>query len=510
LTTSRATIMVFLLTLASSALGFGREAFIAYSFGATGMSDAYYIAAIVPEMVASWIGYTLTNSIIPVLQQERTVSEESTRKLISNIFWGAACALFLLTMAVFALKQQVITILAPGLSLAVSHESKHLLAIMVVAIMFSGLSGVLWGINNAYENFSYPALIGIVYNLLLLGFAVILKPWFGIEALAYGFLFGTAGRFIIQLIPLLMEHRLILPILNCHPRLGTVCRLMPPVFISAGLGSLNLIVDRILASGLPAGRISDLNYVSKVGLLPASIVGLSIATTLYTRFVRHSNNGDLMTLQRVIKVGVGIAVLIGLIIGSEFIINSRLIISILFGHGQFTLNDVRVASGPLKVYGWFEVFYLLQPIMIRFFYARQENRFVMCVSLASVGVNIALSLALVHSLNIIGLVMANGLSQLTSVVILTVAITRRLHWSLKAYLLQILRVALPPGIAFLFGIGIVSCIWRLGIHTGIFVEILQAGGTTILGITFLLLCLCIDRNNVVSSLFLSRLQRIRS
>ncbi|GAA3319070.1 hypothetical protein GCM10020331_024430 [Ectobacillus funiculus] len=73
----RSTIIITMLTLASSILAFGRESYIAHSFGSTSFTDAYYVASIVPDMIAGWIGYTLTRALIPSLKKKRLVIQEN-------------------------------------------------------------------------------------------------------------------------------------------------------------------------------------------------------------------------------------------------------------------------------------------------------------------------------------------------------------------------------------------------------------------------------------------------
>lgn len=138
---------------------------------------------------------------------------------------------------------------------------------MIIGVVFSGLSGVLWGIHNAYGQFYYPAAVGIVFNVLLLTTTIFLRRWFGFNALAYGFLIGVIGRFTVQFVPLTWERKLGLPARIWHPALRTMSGLFLPVFISGGVSTINLIVNRMLATHLPEGQITDFTYAGKIGML---------------------------------------------------------------------------------------------------------------------------------------------------------------------------------------------------------------------------------------------------
>jgi len=91
-----------------------------------------------------------------------------------------------------------------------------------------------------------------------------------------------------------------------HPGMTRMMRSIAPIFASVSVGTFNLIIDRILASGLKAGHLSDMNYASKIGLLPSSLIGVSIATALYTRFVTHTLDEDETELRRITSEGCGL------------------------------------------------------------------------------------------------------------------------------------------------------------------------------------------------------------
>ncbi len=488
-----------MLTAFSVALGFGRESYIAYAYGATGYTDAFYVAAIVPDMVAGWISYSLTNALIPVLKEELHVSPISAKRLVGAVFWNTSLALAVMTALGLLTKGVLVSLLAPRFSLVEHAEAVRLLRIMMVAVLFSGLSGVLWGIHNAHENFYYPSMVGIIYNILLLTVALLLHPWVGIEALAYGFLAGTIGRFLVQFIPLVAHNRLGAPDGLWHPALRSMMRSMGPIFASVGVGSLNLIVDRILASGLNIGHLSDMNYASKIGMLPNGLIGVAIATVLYTRFVTHTLEEDETQLRRITSEGFGWLIFVGLIVMSGFVIYAPDLVAALYHRGAFTAADVRITQSPLLIYGWFGVFYLASPLVTHFFFARKENAFVMRSSLLAVAVNIVGSLSLVGPLGIVGLVLANALSQAVYVLLQTRIMLRRLHWSARVFLIEVFRRGLAPGLAFAVGAALAALTApEHGYAMSSLAGLLRGlyGGT--LGTATLLLYVSIARGNMVS------------
>jgi putative peptidoglycan lipid II flippase len=483
----RVTLMVTGLVLGSAFLGFGRESFIAYAFGATGLTDAFYIALIVPDMIGGWISSALTDSMIPVLKEEISRSFASAQKLMASVFWVGMAILSLLTVIGYCLRDPIIYLLAPGLSVSGHEEAVRLLGVMLLSVVFSGLSGILWGIHNAHERFSYPALVGIVHNVLFLVVGLVFGGLFGIQALAYAYLVGTLGRLFVQFIPFLNQKYLMLPKGLIHPSMLKMVGLMFPILISTGVGTLNLIVDRMLASGLPSGYLSDLNFASKLGLLPVGIINSSLAVTLYTRFVNHSLDGENAKLRHAVVSGLSWTTFLGISIGTAFIFYSGSLIELMFHHGAFAADDVWVASGPLKVYGYFMVFYLISPLLTRFFFAKRENAFVARSSFYAVAVNIVLSIATVHYLGVIGLALSNALSQVIFVIQMVWVMCRRTRWRLLRLTCDVLRPSLAPGLAFSLGSVMPAILWPMTPSTSSAVILLHGmvallGGVSVLGV----------------------------
>ncbi|MDQ6595010.1 murein biosynthesis integral membrane protein MurJ [Bacillus salipaludis] len=457
--TKRSTILIAILTLFSAVLGFGRESYTAYLFGASSLTDVYFVAGMVPDVIAGWIGYTLTRAIVPSIKKEIN-NKGSSAKLISATFYITLITSIVLSIITFFSKKEILSTLASNFNEVQYSVGSNMLGIMVIAIVFSSLSGVLWGIHNAYEEFSYPALTGVLYNLLFLITLVLLQRWFGIYSLAIGLVAGGIGKFIIQFVPLFKKKILNLRFRVWHTEMPLVFQSMIPIFLSQLVGQINQVVDRIVASGLPQGQLSDLNFASKLGMLPISLIGSSIATTIYSRFVTHTLEKDEVELKRLISLGLGWMCFFGIVIFSGLFFYKNTLISIFYYHGKFAINDVFLSAKPMAVYGIFSTAYLFVPILIHFFYARNEGKFVLISSAIAVGFYVFTSSTFVEYLGIIGLALANGLSQLIYVTIMYSTMIKRLNWSFRSSIKSILNIGFPSGIAFLIGVVIVCMTWK--------------------------------------------------
>lgn len=413
--TGRIAVVISLLSLVSAALGFLRESLIAYRFGAGEVTDAYYIALIVPDLIASWISYTLTNALIPMLRRIREYNPGREVAVASRFFFLVFLITGVLAIVGYLSRDRIIDVLAPGLSAPTRAVATHMLAVMIFAVSLSGMSGVLSGIHNALDSFTFPGLIGAVYNITML-FMLVITWRHGAMALAGSYMVAMGAKVGLQLIPLVARGRLRPTLKLWTPEFIPVLRLAFPIFLSVGVGSVNLIVDRFLASSLQSGSISDLNYANKVAMLPVGVVGLSIATALYTKYVSLVAHGDSEGLRREFGFGLSWSLIASFLAVGLFTMFPSEVIRIIYTRGAFTSEDAVYTSQLLLDYGLFIPFYILNPVVTHYFYAQSKNWYVIRSSSVAVAVNIIGSLILVHRLGAEGLVIANGFSQIVYVV----------------------------------------------------------------------------------------------
>ncbi|GMK48351.1 putative lipid II flippase MurJ [Paenibacillus glycanilyticus] len=440
------TIMVGTLTLISLILGFGRESYIAYLFGSTQFTDAFYVSMIIPDIVAGWIGYTLINALIPVLKQETETSKLSSEKLISTAFNYVLLISALLAVAVFMFSEQIVGSIAPNFNDIQMSTGTEMLKIMSVAIIFSALSGLLSGINNTFEQYFFSSLVGIFYNGFFFVSLLMLNNWLGIDSLAYGLLVGVLSRCIIQIIPLLRTRILKFKLQLWHPSLPTVGKAMMPIFLSQAFSQINQIVDRILASGLSSGQITNLNYASKLGQLPTGLIGGTIATTMYIQFVKSANNNNLNEMNRLYSKGLMWIIFLGVLVSTGLILYGDSLVSIFYYHGKFTLNDAIQTTGLLQLYGIFSFFYMMLPISLQFFFSFHGGKRVMISSITGVIVNVTLGFILVHHYGVVGLVIANGTAVASNFSVLFIMAMRKVRINPIKNIYAVIMRILPGGI----------------------------------------------------------------
>ncbi|MCR4418658.1 MAG: murein biosynthesis integral membrane protein MurJ [Clostridia bacterium] len=426
---ARAAAGVMAATLVSKFLGFGREAALAAVFGASALTDAYLVAAVIPTMLFGIVNAAITTVGIPVLSEY--LHREEKRPQLPSLVWSSFHAvllvLALICLAALPLAPWLVRLLAPGFGPEQAGLTAAMVRIMLPAAVFMGLAGWAQGVLNAHRHFLVPAAVGIPYNLVLISAIFLSGAFWGITGLAWATVLAVASQFVIQLPALRRRGLRYAPVLDpAHPGLKKMAVLVLPVLVGVGAGQLNLVVDRMLASGLPEGSISALNYALKVIQIPQGLLAASLITVLYPSFAQKAVAHDLPGLRMALARGLAAlaAAVVPVAVGA--IVLRREVVALLFQRGAFDAADAEMTGVALLFYALGLLFLAWRDCLARAFYALQDTTTPMTTGLAAVGINVGLNLLLVRPLAHGGLALATSAAALANCVLMLVRLRRRL------------------------------------------------------------------------------------
>src|SRR4051812_6579067 len=197
----RAVATVSSLTMVSRVLGFVRDFFIARAFGAGLMTDAFFVAFRIPNLLRRLFAEgAFSQAFVPILAEYKNrQGEEGTKRLVDHVSGVLGVALFAVTALGILAAPAIIYVTAPGFS---ATPEKHVLAIDMLRItfpyiLFISLTALAGGILNTYSRFSVPAFTPTLLNLSFIGFALWGTPYFDPPVLALAWAVFVGG--VLQL-----------------------------------------------------------------------------------------------------------------------------------------------------------------------------------------------------------------------------------------------------------------------------------------------------------------------
>jgi putative peptidoglycan lipid II flippase len=434
---ARAAGLVMALFVVSRALGLLREVVISHRFGTGGDLDAYLAAFRVPDILFQIVaGGALASAFIPTFATYLAADDEAGA-------WRLASAVInlvlLLTAALSAAAAWmapwlVTTVVAPGFDPARQALTAELMRWMLLTPAIFGVSGVVMGILNARQHFLLPALAPVIYNLGIIAGALLLAPAWGVRGLAAGVVAGALGHLLVQ-VPGLVHHGLrYRPALGLRdPGVHEVGRLMLPRVVGLAAVQINFLVNTILASGLPSGSLSALNYAWLLMLLPQGIFAQSVATAAFPTFSAQAARGERDEMRSTLAATLRAVLYLTLPAAAGLLVLREPVVQLVFQRGAFTAGSTEMVAWALALTVLGLPAHAVVEIVVRAFYAVHDTRTPVTVGVTAMALNVGLSVGFIALFRAAGwmphggLALSNSLATTVETVVLAVLIRRRLE-----------------------------------------------------------------------------------
>ena len=199
-----------------------------------------------------------------------------------------------------------------------------------------------------------------------------------------------------------------------------------PIFLGKTINSINIIIDKSIASLLSEGVVSVLNYGNRITGFVTSVFVVSITTALFPQLSRLSAASETKQLKRTYRSSCGIIGLFVIPISAGMMMFSREFVQLLFLRGEFTEYDVQRTGEVVFFYALGLLFYSLKEVTINVYYALQDTKTPTVNSLLAIILNIVLNLLLMQKMEHKGLALATALSSFITTVLLLIRLQRKM------------------------------------------------------------------------------------
>jgi putative peptidoglycan lipid II flippase len=183
-----------------------------------------------------------------------------------------------------------------------------------------------------------------------------------------------------------------------------------------------------IASWLPAGAISYLNYADRLAQLPLGVVGAAMSTALLPVLSRQLRAGKALSAHRSLNRGVELSLALTLPAAVALIVTAQPMLTVLFQRGEFTADKVAATTPALMAYALGLPAYVLIKSLAPGFFARGDTATPVKIGIATVAFNLCLNLALTPHLQHVGIALATALSSWANAGLLGIILARRGHW----------------------------------------------------------------------------------
>jgi putative peptidoglycan lipid II flippase len=427
---ARAGLIVSGAFLVSRVLGWVRVLIIGNTFPAGPELDAFLAAFRLPDLMFQLVAAgALSSAVIPVVSALLATDETARAwRVVSTIANMMLLGLLILGVVVFIAAPLIVpTIIAPGWDDARWARTVDLTRIMILSPIFLSLGSLASSVLNARGRFAASAIAPIVYNLAIIGAALVLTPAFGVTGLAIGVVSGSLGHLLVQLAPVrALGYRYDPRIELDDPEARKALKLMAPRALGLGAGQVTFVVLNSIASTISTGAVSVFYVAFTLLQIPIGVIGVPLGVVVLPSLSREAAIGNLHDFAALLSRAIRLILFVMLPITGISIVLRHEIVGVLFGYSRFDAAALDLTAATLLAFLTGLTAHALIAILARAFYARQDTRTPVAAAILAVVINSSLAAVLAGPFGLPGLGLAIAIAAWIETIVLLVLLQRSL------------------------------------------------------------------------------------
>ena len=413
-----ATLLLMGTVMLSRVIGYAREAYIAYAFGAGSQTDAYVAAFTLPD----WLNYIVAGgaaSITFISIYTRFLAEKrdgDAQKTFSIIITVMTVVMVLGTILTEIFTPQFVNwMFGPsGTHAGFSPEQidlcVRLTRILLPAQIFFYVGGVVSAVLLSHRLFLFPALGPLIYNIFIIAGGVIGGRHFGIASLAFGALAGSVvGPFLASVIGAARIGSGYRPSFDItNPAFREWVRLSVPLMLGVSLVTADdWILRHYAASGV--GDIARLNYAKRLFAVPIAVLGQATGQASLPFFARLFNERRLKEFADTVNDSVYRVSAASFLATGWMMAAALPLIDLVYRRGKFLFADTQTTA---IYFFWFSLSLALwsaQGLYARAFYAAGNTLTPMLAVSVITAASLPVYSILFHAFGVVGLAWASDI-----------------------------------------------------------------------------------------------------
>ncbi|MEV7193996.1 lipid II flippase MurJ [Streptomyces sp. NPDC093510] len=377
---AKAALVTAVLSVAGSLLGLVRDQALAHFFGAGTDTDAFLVAWTLPELAATLlIEDGLAFFLVPAFslalaRRGDGAAVDPVREFVRASLPRMALCFAGAAVLLIAGAPYLVAVLAPGLP--DPGPAVDCTRVTATCALTFGLTGYCSAALRAHQRFVAPATVYVAYNAAIIAALFALAVPLGVRAAAAGVAVGGVLMVVVQAPSLWRQlRRPYRPEAQPQPQPQPASEATPAatataapapapapaptptlqttliwtVLLFALCRQSQVLIERFLASSLPAGAISHLNYAQKVAQMPMAL-SLMLCTVTFPVVARALAKGETERARERVERDLVLAGCVVLVGAAAVIAAAHPLVELLFQRGAFTARDTAATASVMRVY----------------------------------------------------------------------------------------------------------------------------------------------------------------
>jgi len=407
-----ATLLLISAVMASRVIGYARDAYIAWAYGAGGATDAYVAAFTLPDFLNYIVAggaasITFISIYTRFLAEKRYEDAEETFSIIITVM-TAVMLVGTVVMEIFT--PQFVRWFVKGFTPDKIALCVHLTRILLPAQIFFYVGGVVSAVLLSHRLFLFPAFGPLLYNIFIILGGVVAGRKLGIASLAYGALIGSiAGPFLASVIGAAKIGTGYRPSFDISNRaFREWVKLSVPLMLGFSLVTVDdWILRHYASSGI--GDITRLTFAKRLFAVPIAVLGQATGQASLPFFARLFSEKKLEQFAETVNDSVYRVSAASLLATGWMMVAALPLIDLVYRRGKFLFADSQTSA---IYFFWFSLSLVLwsaQGLYARAFYAAGDTLTPMtAVTVITVG-SLPIYAFLFHTFGVVGLAWASDI-----------------------------------------------------------------------------------------------------
>ncbi len=425
----KSTLAVTIFLLLSKVLGLVRDMVITANFGAGTVTDAYNMAYGLPTMIQLGITACITATFIPsytrVKKRGRRAADRFTSQMLSITMLFA----LVLSIIIMLFAPEVSRFIAPSYKGEVFKLTAEYVRIMMPMVVFMAGMIVLQGLLNANNSYSIPQVVSLPTNIFMVVFVILYSSDLGGVALPISAMIGFSLQFFFILPFGLRKFRYSFSFGLRNRDIRNALRLMIPALFSTGVSEINMMVDRMLSSGLGTSSVSAITYSNRLTGFVTGTVVTAILTVIYSRLSEYAadkNDRGRRKLKNTFSGGMNLMLVVLMPVMIVCYMFPKELVSIVFQRGHFDEAATNITTYAFCFYLPVMFFAAIRDLITRMFFSLRDTKTPTVNGVVSLLINIILNIILVRFWGLAGLAVASSIAIIVACGLLFLALRRKI------------------------------------------------------------------------------------
>jgi putative peptidoglycan lipid II flippase len=416
--------------LIARVLGYVQLLVMGTLFGASDDLDAFFTAFRIPDLIFQLVAAgAIASALVPMIAG-LVAKDENARawRIASTIANLMVIGLLAFAVVGFFAAPTLVQLIAPGFHGAKLDRTIDLTRLMLLSPIFLGVSSVATAALNGTNRFGASALAPIIYNLAIIGAAVLLAPTFGVTALAIGVVVGALGHLLVQVPAVARTGFRYVPridLRDAQARRALV--LIGPRVIGLGVTQITFVVMTALASNLGQGAVSAYTIAFALMQIPLGVIGTPLGIVIFPSMARELAVGRTSHYLEILGRSLRILAFVMIPITVLGMVLRTQVVELLIGYGKYSEAAERLTADTLLLFLIGLTAHSAIAVLARAFYARHDTRTPTVAAVLAVVVNCVLAIVLVGPLGLPAIGLAIAIAAWSEALVLLLWMRRREH-----------------------------------------------------------------------------------